>query len=77
MSAAHANGVFVSEFGDLKIPQPKFDLSSHGTREHRYGHSSGSDSTFVRVSGTAIGLPSVVGRPGETWATRRLGLSQT
>jgi hypothetical protein len=23
-SAAHADGVFVSEFGDLRIPQPKF-----------------------------------------------------
>jgi len=47
-SAVHANGVFVSEFGDLTIPQPTFDLSSHTAgsctehTRHRYGHSSGS-----------------------------------
>jgi hypothetical protein len=36
-SAAHADGVFVSEFDDMTIPQPKFDWSPHaagGCTEH-------------------------------------------
>jgi hypothetical protein len=41
--------------------------------QHGPGRSDPSDSGFVRVSGTSTGSSSVIGRPGEIWATRRLG----